>query len=63
MPAGFEYPHNSDLPFGVPQYKTTQVWVPLALSAHDMIERDNSSGDAVARLRTRRLHRAGPGGA
>ena len=28
MPPAFEYPHNSDLPSGVPQYKTTQVWLP-----------------------------------
>jgi putative ABC transport system permease protein len=51
MPEGFEYPHLSDLPYGVPQYKTTQVWVPLALAPHDMAERDNSSGVAVARLK------------
>jgi predicted permease len=51
MPPAFEYPHNSDLPEGVPQYKTTQVWLPLALSAHQIADRDNSSGDAVARLR------------
>ena len=51
MPQGFEYPHFSDLPFGEPQYKTTQVWIPLALTPHDMAERDNSSGFAVARLK------------
>ncbi len=51
MPEKFGYPHFSDLPYGVPQYKTTQVWVPLALTPHDMAERDNSSGVAVARLK------------
>ena len=51
MPPAFEYPHNSDLPEGVPQYRTTQVWLPLALNAHQMADRDNASGDAVARLR------------
>jgi len=51
MPESFEYPHFSDLPYGVPQYKTTQVWIPLALTPHDMAERDNSSGVAVARLK------------
>jgi putative ABC transport system permease protein len=51
MPPEFEYPHASDLPYGVPQYKTTQVWVPLALTPHDLAERDNSSGVAVARLK------------
>jgi predicted permease len=51
MPPAFEYPHNSDLPEGVPQYKTTQVWLPLALNAHQVADRDNASGNAVARLR------------
>jgi predicted permease len=51
MPPAFEYPHNSDLPQGVPQYKTTQVWLPLALNAHQIADRDNASGVAVARLR------------
>jgi putative ABC transport system permease protein len=51
MPPAFEFPHSSDLPYGVPQYKTTQVWLPLALTPHDMAERDNSSGVAVARLK------------
>jgi putative ABC transport system permease protein len=51
MQPGFEYPHNSDLPDGVPQYKTTQVWLPLALNAHQRVERDNFGGNAVARLK------------
>jgi predicted permease len=51
MPDRFEYPHFSDLPYGVPQYKTTQVWVPLSLTPRAMAERDNSSGVAVARLK------------
>jgi len=51
MPPEFEYPHNSDLPGGVPQYKTTQVWLPLALNPHQMAERDNFGGNAVARLK------------
>ncbi len=51
MPPAFEYPHSSDLPEGAPQYKTTQVWLPLALNTHQMADRDNSSGNAVARLR------------
>ena len=51
MPQGFEYPHASDLPYGDPQYKTTQIWIPLALTPHEMADRDNSSGDAIARLR------------
>jgi predicted permease len=51
MPEGFEYPHSSDLPYGVPQFKITQVWIPLALTPHAMADRDNSSGVAVARLK------------
>jgi putative ABC transport system permease protein len=51
MPPAFEYPHNSDLPEGVPQYKTTQVWLPLALNPHQITERDNFGGNAVARLK------------
>jgi predicted permease len=51
MPQGFEYPHFSDIPLGEAQYKTTQVWVPLALTAHELADRDNASGNAVARLK------------
>ncbi|MGA8673113.1 MAG: ABC transporter permease, partial [Terracidiphilus sp.] len=32
MPQGFAYPHRTDLAYGESQYKTTQVWVPLALT-------------------------------
>ena len=51
MPQGFEYPHNTDLTYGEPQYKTTQVWIPLALTPQQMADRENSSGNAVARLK------------
>jgi predicted permease len=51
MAPAFEYPHNSDLPYGNSQYKTTQVWIPLALTPHDMADRDNANGVAVARLK------------
>ncbi len=51
MPQGFEYPHFSDIPYGEAQYRTTQVWIPLALTAHELADRDNTSGNAVARLR------------
>jgi predicted permease len=52
MPAGFEYPHFTDLPYGNPQCKTTQVWIPLALSANQLSDRDNFEGNAVARLKS-----------
>jgi len=51
MPQGFEYPHSTDLAYGEPQYQTTQVWIPLALTPHELADRDNTSGNAVARLR------------
>jgi predicted permease len=51
MPQGFEYPHYSDLPYGSAEYKTTQVWVPLALTPQERADRDNASGNAVARLK------------
>jgi predicted permease len=51
MPQGFEYPHYSDLPYGSAQYKTTQIWIPLALTPHQMDDRDNASGNAIARLK------------
>jgi predicted permease len=51
MRQGFEYPHFSDLPYGTAQYKTTQVWVPLALTPPQRVDHDNASGNAVARLK------------
>jgi predicted permease len=51
MPQGFEYPHNTDIAYGESQYKTTQVWIPLALTPHQKTDRDNESGNAVARLK------------
>src|ERR1700677_517985 len=51
MPQGFEYPHRSDILYGEARYKTTQVWIPLALTPHDTADRDNSSGNAIATLK------------
>jgi len=51
MPQRFEYPHFSDLPYGNAQYKTTQVWIPLALTPHQRADRETASGNAVARLK------------
>ena len=51
MPPGFDYPHFSDLPYGEAQYKITQVWIPLALTPHELADRDNASGNAIARLK------------
>jgi predicted permease len=51
MPQGFEYPHFSDIPLGEAQYKTTQIWIPLALTHRELADRDNASGSAIARLK------------
>ena len=51
MPQGFEYPHSTDLAYGEAEYKTTQVWIPLALTPQQTADRDNSRGNAVARLK------------
>jgi predicted permease len=51
MPQGFEYPHYSDVPYGDSQYKTTQIWIPLALTTQQRADRDAASGNAVARLK------------
>jgi predicted permease len=51
MPQGFEYPHSTDLTYGESQYKTTQVWIPLALTPQQLADRDNLGGNAVARLK------------
>jgi predicted permease len=52
MPPGFEYPHNFDLKYGNSQYKTAQIWIPRALTANQLADRDDESGNAVARLKT-----------
>jgi predicted permease len=51
MPAEFEYPHFSDLPYGNPQIKTTQIWLPLALTPQRKADHDDLTGNAIARLR------------
>ncbi len=52
MPREFEYPFSSDLPYGNPHIKSTQIWVPLALTPKQKADRDIDDNDvAVARLR------------
>ncbi|MGH9604733.1 MAG: ADOP family duplicated permease [Terracidiphilus sp.] len=52
MPPEFGYPHNTEIPYGNADVKTTQVWIPLALTPQQKAEREGSNGDAViARLR------------
>jgi predicted permease len=52
MPPEFGYPRDTELPYGNAQIKTTQVWIPLALSPQQMANREGSTADAaIARLR------------
>jgi len=51
MPPQFEYPFKTDLPYGDDHIKSTQVWVPLALSAQDKSSRGIGNNVSIARLR------------
>ena len=51
MPAEFEYPFESDLPYGDSQIKSTQIWVPLVLNAAKRAEREPDDNVTIARLR------------
>ncbi|HKF53300.1 MAG TPA: ABC transporter permease [Candidatus Acidoferrales bacterium] len=49
MPASFGYPSGNELPYS--NAGSTQIWLPMALTPQQKTDRDNSSSDAVARLR------------
>jgi putative ABC transport system permease protein len=49
MPASFGYPSSTELPYSDPG--RTQVWLPMALTPQQRADRDNSSGNAIGRLR------------
>ena len=51
MPPEFEYPFNTDLPYGDAHIKSTEIWVPLALDAKKKAERNPDANVSVARLR------------
>ncbi len=51
MPAAFRYPHALDFPPGVSAAGDSDVWVPLALSPQQKAERNDLSGNAIARLK------------
>jgi predicted permease len=51
MPANFQYPHVTDIPYLDPRIPATQLWVPLALSSQQKANRDDSAGWAIARLK------------
>ncbi len=52
MPPQFEYPFKSDLPYGDSHIESTQIWVPLALSAKDRSSRGIGNNVSLARLRS-----------
>ena len=52
MPPEFEYPFKSDLPYGDSHIQSTQIWVPLALSAKDRSSRGIGNNISLARLRS-----------
>jgi predicted permease len=52
MPPEFEYPFKSDLPYGDSHIKSTQIWVPLALSSQARTSRGIGNNVSFARLRS-----------
>ena len=52
MPPEFEYPFKSDLPYGDSHIKSTQIWVPLALSSQARSSRGIGNNVSLARLRS-----------
>jgi predicted permease len=50
MPPAFEYPFNSDLPYG-DLIKATHIWIPLVLTSKQKAEREPVNDVAIARLR------------
>ena len=61
MPQGFEYPHFSDLPYGEAQYKTTQVWIPLALTPHELADQRQCQRKRHCTPQAWRFHCTGAG--
>jgi predicted permease len=52
MPPAFHYPHKTDLSYGDASIRNTQIWIPIALSAQQKADRDNSNGYVIARLKS-----------
>jgi predicted permease len=50
MPPSFQYPSSSDLPYGVASGKTTHIWIPLALTPKQKMDREPGSDEVIARL-------------
>ncbi|MDE1176740.1 MAG: ABC transporter permease [Edaphobacter sp.] len=51
MPRDFGYPHHTDLPYGDGRIEATQVWVPYTLTAAQRADREQTSINAMARLK------------
>jgi len=51
MPKDFGYPRKSELAYGNGSIESTQIWVPSALTAQEKADRDQSSANALARLK------------
>jgi predicted permease len=51
MPRDFGYPHKTELAYGNGRIETTQLWVPSALTVQQKVDRDESSSNALARLK------------
>ena len=51
MPQDFGYPHKSEVAYGDGHIQSTQAWTPLALTAKERADREQSSGNALARLK------------
>jgi putative ABC transport system permease protein len=49
MPASFSFPNANELPYSDPG--KSEVWLPLVLTPPEKADRDDSSGNAIARLR------------
>ena len=50
MPRAFEYPFKADLPYGNPHIESTNIWVPLALTPKQRVDRGIDDNVVVARL-------------
>ncbi len=51
MPPEFSFPHDNDYPYGLPNLKRTDIWIPVALSPKQELERNFSTDAAIGRLR------------
>ena len=52
MQPEFEYPFSSDLAYGNPHIKATEIWLPLALTPQQKADRSPGAAVTVARLQT-----------